>query len=138
MENKKTEKLISFLTSTVIGLGISFAITYWRGVFESDGASQILNAISDGAFVTGILYTGFGLLLLISHEGILDIFGFGFKSLVYLFTPRKIDKKATDYYEYRMKKKEERAGKKVNINILPIGVGFILLSIITVILAYPI
>ena len=138
MENKKTEKLISFLTSTVIGLGIAFAIAYWRGVCEADSALKALSAVSDGAFVTGILYTGFGLLLLIANEGILDIFGFGFKSLVYLFTPRKIDKKATNYYEYRMKKMEERAGKSVNTNILPIGVGFILLSILAVALAYSI
>ena len=135
MENSKTAKLISFLSSTVIGLGISFAIAYWRGVLEATTAEMVLNAVSDGAFVTGILYTGFGLLLLIANEGILDIFGFGFKSLVYLFTPRKLDKKATDYYAYRMKKKEEREGKKVNTNILPIGVGFILLSIVAVVLA---
>ena len=135
MENKKTEKLIGFLTSTVIGLGISFAIAYWQGIFEATTAETVLNTISDGAFVTGILYTGFGLLLLIANEGILDIFGFGFKSLVYLFTPRKLDKKATDYYAYRMKKKEEREGKKVNTNILPVGVGFILLSLLAVILA---
>ena len=138
MENKKTEKLISFLTSTVIGLGISFAIAYWRGVFEAESVLAALSAVSDGAFVTGILYTGFGLLLLIANEGILDIFGFGFKSLVYLFTPRKLDKNATNYYEYRMKKKEERAGKSVNTNILPIGVGFILISVLAVILAYSI
>ena len=135
MENSKTAKLISFLTSTVIGLGISFAIAYWRGIFEATTAEMVLNTISDGAFVTGILYTGFGLLLLIANEGILDIFGFGFKSLVYLFTPRKLDKKATDYYAYRMKKKEERAEKKVNTNILPVGVGFILLSILAAIFA---
>ena len=135
MENSKTAKLISFLTSTVIGLGISFAIAYWRGVLEATTAEMVLNTISDGAFVTGILYTGFGLLLLIANEGILDIFGFGFKSLVYLFTPRKLDKKATDYYAYRMKKKEEREGKKVNTNILPVGVGFILLSILAAIFA---
>ena len=135
MENSKTAKLISFLSSTVIGLGISFAIAYWRGIFEATTAETVLNIISDGTFVTGMLYTGFGLLLLIANEGILDIFGFGFKSLVYLFTPRKLDKKATDYYAYRMKKKEEREGKKVNTNILPIGVGFILLSIVAVVLA---
>ena len=135
MENNKTAKLIGFLSSTVIGLGISFAIAYWRGIFEATDALTALSAVSDGAFVTGILYTGFGLLLLIANEGILDIFGFGFKSLVYLFTPRKLDKKATDYYAYRMKKKEERAGKKVNTNILPVGVGFILLSLLAVILA---
>ena len=138
MENNKTAKLIGFLSSTVIGLGISFAIAYWRGIFEASDALTALSAVSDGAFVTGILYTGFGLLLLIANEGILDIFGFGFKSLVYLFTPRKLDKKATDYYAYRMKKKKERAEKKVNTNILPIGVGFILLSILAVILAYSI
>ena len=135
MENSKTAKLISFLTSTVIGLGISFAIAYWQGIFEATTAETVLNIISDGTFVTGMLYTGFGLLLLIANEGILDIFGFGFKSLVYLFTPRKLDKKATDYYAYRMKKKEEREGKKVNTNILPVGVGFILLSILAAIFA---
>lgn len=136
MENKKTAKLLQLLTSLVIGAGLAFAIMYWRGIFEATELYDIFAAMSDGFFVTGIIYTGFGLMLLIVNEGVLDIIGFGFKSLIYLFTPRKLDKSSTDYYEYRMKKKEERKEKTVNTNIIWIGLGFILLSIISVILAY--
>ncbi len=136
MEDRKLAKLLNFLTSAVIGFGLAFAIMYWRGIFEHTELYNIFAAMSDGFFVTGVIYTGFGLMLLIVNEGVLDIIGFGFKSLVYLFTPRKLERSSTDYYEYRMKKKEERAAKPVNTNILWIGLGFILLSIISVILAY--
>ncbi len=136
--SEKATKLLKVLTTTVIGLGLAFAIMCWRGVFEVEGINKILEAVSDGFFVAGMIYMGFGLLLLIVNEGILDIMGFGFKSLVYLFTPRRLDRSATDYYEYRMKKKEERAERKVDSTQLWVGVAFILVSIIAVIAAYSI
>ncbi len=135
-EKKKGSKLLKYLVATGIGLVAAFAIACWRGVLELTELSKILSAISDGFFVMGVVYLGFGLMLLIVNEGILDIIGFGFKSLIYLFTPRRLDRDSGGYYEYRMKKKEERAQKRVSAHIAWIGAAFILVSVILVVVYY--
>ena len=135
-ENNKGKTLIKYLTVTLSGLAVAFAIAYWRGLFEVEGAAKVISTISDGFFVIGMLYFGFGLMLLIVNEGILDIIGYGFKSLVYLFTPRRLDRDSGGYYEYRMRKKEQRAQKPVSKNIIWIGLAFIVISVILVIVYY--
>ncbi|MBQ8409065.1 MAG: DUF3899 domain-containing protein [Clostridia bacterium] len=136
MEDKKKNKLISYVVASAMGAMAAFGIMYWRGIFDATDIDTVLAFISDGFFVVGLLYTGFGVMFYIVNEGILDIIGFGFKSLVYLFTPRRLDREAGGYYEYKIRKKEERAQKPVHFHILWIGVAFILIALLALAVYY--
>ncbi len=124
---KKTNKLVKYLTPTSIGVALSLAIMYIRGLFEQTELYYIFMYLSDGFFVTGILYVGFGLLLIAANEGVLDIISYGFKSLLYLFTPIRKDPAQGGYYEYKIRQKEKRKG--VPYHILVIGGAFLVPAI---------
>ena len=62
--------------------------------------------------------------------GLFDIFGFGFKSLKYLFTPMKKDPSEGGYYEYVMEKREKRKNKPVPYLFLLIGVAALALAFV--------
>ena len=132
----KNSKLLKYAIGTAVAAIAAFAVAYIRGLFEAESTAAALEAICDGFFVIGLLYTGFGAMSLIIHEGVLDITGFGFKSLVYLFTPRKLNREEGGYYEYRERKKAERAEKKPTTHILWIGVAFIVVSAIILLILY--
>ena len=132
-DNKK--KLSKNIVSAVCtGLVLAFAIMYLRGILEAQDAVQVMMALSDGFFVAGLLYTGFGLLVFASHQGVLDIISYGFRSVLYLFMPFKKNRDEGGYYEYKMKKKESRKG--VPFFIIWVGLAFILISVIFLVLYY--
>ena len=135
-EKNKSSSLIKNLVVIIVGLALAFGISCWRGVFELKEVAKIISAISDGFFVIGMLYFGFGLMLVIVNEGILDIIGFGFKSLVYLFSPRRLDRDSGGYYEYKMAQKEKRAQSPVSTGIIWIGLAFILIAIALLVIYY--
>ncbi len=129
---KKTNRLVKYGVPTLIGLAISFAVMYIDEprVAAIEGISfieMVFTCLSDGFFVTGVLYVGFGLLLFAANEGIFDIISYGFKSLLYLFTPIRKDPDAGGYYEYKMKKKESR--KAIPYHITIIGAAFLVPAI---------
>lgn len=129
MEEKKHSKLIKYTIASALGAMVAFLIMWWQGIFVSPDTQTVFQRISDGFFVIGVLYVGFGLMFWIASEGILDIVGYGFKSLVYLFTPRRLNRDSGGYYEYKQKKYEERKKKGVPIHILWIGIAFILIAL---------
>lgn len=94
----------------------------------------VMWAASDALFVVGFLNFGFGALLWISTTGFFDILGYGFKSLIYLFTPIKKNRDEGGYYEYKMAKKEKR--KKVPFEVLWIGGAMLVAGIICNVLIY--
>ena len=125
-ENKIKKLLIKYGITTLIGVAIAFAIMCGRGVLAAASVAAAMGYISDGFFVVGMLYTGFGLLLAISSTGVFDMLGYAFKSLIYLFTPMRIDRGQGGFYEYKMRKKEQR--KAVPLYILWVGLAFIALA----------
>ena len=86
------------------------------------------SCISDGFFVVGLIFAGIGLLLAISSTGIFDMLGYAFKSLIYLFTPMTIDRSQGGFYEYKMRKKEQR--RAVPLYILWVGIAFIVIALV--------
>lgn len=124
--------MLKYVIASVIGAVAAFAIAYYRS--GTAPAGNTLSFISDGLFVVGFFYTAFGLLLVIASEGVLDIIGFGFKSLIYLFTPYRRNREEGGFYEYKVRRKEAR--KPIPFYILWTGIAFILLSVFFLILYY--
>jgi hypothetical protein len=129
MAEKKHNNLLKYTIASGLGAMVAFLIMWWQGIFVSPDLQTVFQRISDGFFVVGVLYVGFGLMFLIAGEGILDILGYGFKSLVYLFTPRRLNRDSGGYYEYKQKKYEERKKKGVPTYLLWIGIAFILIAV---------
>ena len=129
MENKY-KKMITWAIAGVVSL-ITILLIYNLRLnnppFEM-GEMPKLQALSDGFFVTGLIFTGFGLLLWISTTGVLDIITYGFKSLLYLFTPYQKSKDEGGFYEYKLQKKAKR--KEVPFEYLWIGVALVIVSMI--------
>lgn len=133
MDQEKKTKLIKRIVTLVCDLVLAGVIAYWRFTNQPvDYEINLLYALSDGFFIVGFANLGFGALLWIGTTGIFDIISYGFKSLLYLFTLRKKDRDEGGYYEYKIRKAENR--KPVPFETLWIGAGMIVLGIIFYIL----
>lgn len=136
MEDNKKKKLIRSIVLAGIDLVVALAIAYWRYTNPPFGYESIsvFYSLADGLFAIGMLNFGIGALLWIMTTGVLDIISYGFKSLIYLFTPIKRNRDEGGYYEYLQKKKAER--KPVPFETLWIGGTMIAISIIFTILEF--
>ena len=128
MNEKSRQFLIKYAPPTVAGIVVSIAIAYWRDGFGGLGAAKTCMAFSDGFFIASVLYIGFGLLLWVSSTGVLDIMGYGFKSLLWLFTPIQKSRDEGGFYEYKVRQREKRKG--VPFHILWIGLALLAISLI--------
>lgn len=134
MNNKKA-KLAKYLIPSVVGIALAVGVGYYcfTYLYPANGytgsrSDLLIMAVADGALIPGVLYSGFGVILWIASTGVLDIIGYGFRSLVYLFTLKKKSRAEGGFYEYKLRQKEKR--KEVPIYILWIGLAFIGLSAI--------
>ena len=137
MDDKKKE-WIKRIVLIVIDLALAGAVTYSRFLNPptADGTMSIFHALSDGFFVIGFFNVGFGVLVWISSTGFFDIFGFAFKSFINFFIPRSLMSEKANYYEYKVKKAEERKQTVFFRNMLIIGVIMMALGVLFNILVY--
>ena len=129
MDNKY-KKLISWGVAIAVSV-ITVVLVYFMRINNPPyGMDEIppIQALSDGFCVAGMVFVGFGALMWISTTGVLDIIGYGFKSVLYLFTPMQKDKDEGGFYEYKLQKKEKRKG--VPFEYLWLGVGMVIVSLI--------
>ena len=125
--NKKT--LISIAVQLVIALVIAGMVASGQG-FDLDGAAYLnCRYLSDGCFVSAVIFVGMGLLLWISATGFFDIFGYAMKSLLVLFSPLKKPGEHPHYYEYKCEKDAKRQGKPITHTVLIVGVIVLLLCL---------
>lgn len=129
MDENKKKQWIKRVTTLVLDIVLALAIAYWRfNNHPADYDIDVMYALSDGFFLVGAANLAFGALLWISTTGIFDIISYGFKSVLYLFTLRKKDKDEGGYYEYKLRKQENR--KAVPFETLWIGAGLLILGIV--------
>ena len=100
--------LIGAAVSAVITLGI---LTI-RGYLQLEDYNEKMAALSDGFFVPGVLFLGFGLLVFIADDGFFDIFSYGMLKLVTSIRGRrrKEEDGPKDFYEYREAKHGTKKG----------------------------
>ena len=126
----KKKKIIKWLIAVLVVVGGAMALFVWRlNNYPSDMEFMpVMQALSDGFFIIGMICTGFGLIMWISTTGVLDIISYGFKSILYLFTPLTKEKDEGGFYEYKLEKQAKR--KEVPFEYLWLGVGALVFSII--------
>ena len=138
-DNKKRwiKRIIILALSTALAIWIS--ISRYNARLASDPIS-VFHAVSDGLFVPGFLNLGFGALVWISTTGFFDIFGYSGKAILNFFLPRSMMERMgmtnnTDFYEYKVKKQEKRRGKLAPYEMIVMGIGFLVVSVVLMLLA---
>lgn len=134
MKENVKNSLKKYLVAIILAGVAAFGIMSARGLFSLDNAPAVMACISDGLFVAGFLFAGIGALIWLSSTGTLDIISYGFKSLLVLFTPYKRRIGEGGFYEYKVKQREKRKG--VPFQILWVGLGYVLLSLLFTVIYY--
>ncbi len=122
---KKARKYIITIT---IGLIIAFLIMVLKSIFKQDNARDVMHILTDAFFVSGVLITGYGLLVVSSNGGTFDMLVYGVSKFFNMFRKDMKKEKYKSFYEYRLVKAEE--GKNEFWYLVFIGVGFIVVSLI--------
>ena len=132
--NKKT--LLSIAVQLVIALVIALPVAMHQG-FSMDGDAALnCRWLSDGFFVSAVIFVGLGGLFWVSTTGFFDIFSYGFKSLFVLFSPLKKVKEFPHYYDYKCEKDAKREGKPITHTVLVVGLICLAASLICLALYY--
>jgi hypothetical protein len=129
MDNKY-KKLISYGIALAVS-AVAVVIVYFMRINNPPYGMDVMppiQALSDGLFVAGMMFVSFGALMWISTTCVLDIIGYGFKSVLYLFTPMQKDKDEGGFYEYKLRQKEKRKG--VPFEYLWVGIAWVIVALI--------
>lgn len=132
--NKKT--LISIAVQLGIALLIAIPVAVGQGLSSAGAAYLNCRWLSDGFFVSAVLFTGLGGLFWVSTTGFFDIFSYAFKSLFVLFSPLKKAKEFPHYYDYKCEKDAKREGKPISHTVLVVGLICLAASLICLALYY--
>lgn len=117
------KKYWNHIITFMVGICMAFSIWFYKGLFHSVMIRDTMAILSDGCFVTGIILTGFGLLMVLSNVGNFDMLTYGMRILISVFKTRtNEDKLGKSFYDYHMNKK----GKVKNVSfILHVGILYL-------------
>lgn len=132
--NKKT--LTSIAVQLMIAAFIAVSVASHQGFALDNPAFINCRYLSDGFFVSAVIFVGFGVLLWVSATGFFDIFGYAMKSLLVLFSPLKRPGEHPHYYEYKVEKQAKREAKPITHTVLVAGLIVLALSLICLALYY--
>ena len=102
-------KFKKYLPSLFVLIVVFITIVLTKNVFPISKLDVFFLNLCDIFFVSAVVLCGVGLISYMSSKGAYDIFGYGVKSLVYLFSPNKralAERK--DFYEYKQEKNSKR------------------------------
>jgi hypothetical protein len=120
------------LVTVLLALALAAVVVAYESTLLERTAENILRMISDGFFVSGICFTGFGLLLLIANAGGFDAFAYLVSNLRSVFSPRKnaLSGRMT-YMDYKLKKAADREEKgKPPVRVAVTGIVFVAVSVV--------
>ncbi len=110
------KRILTILFALIAEIAIIIAVCAIQGVFSKSLPKQeLIRFICDGFFVAGVVYVGFGGLVLASGKGVFDGIGYSVSTWFRSFTGNKRDWRRTEtYYDYVERKAEKKKGRKVN------------------------
>lgn len=120
-----------YLITAAFGAVLAFIVLLIKDVFHLSQAVDVMKAMCDGFFVSGVLIACFGGLVFASNGGVFDMITYGVKNLFWLFKKNPADRKYKDFYEYReaMKEKKRSYGYMVIVGLAYIAVSLIFLAL---------
>ena len=135
MQQEKKQLLMKYLICFVVASLITVGVFWIRGFF-TDNVGVNLQILSDGFFVSGILFLMFAGMLFISSEGALIGISFVLRNVVLMFIP--MGRKQHEFYaQYRERKLAEKHVKSSSDHcILVVGLVFLAISIVFTVIWY--
>ena len=132
----KNKGWIAWVIQAVIAAAIAWGAAVARGLNADANAAWICRYLCDGLFVSGVMFTGFGLLLWVSGTGFFDIFSYALSSTLVLFSLLRRPEEHKHFFEYKMEKEAKREGKGWPRSVLVIGLICLALSIALMMIYY--
>lgn len=115
--------LKKYLKSSLTGLIIAFIIMVLKGIFKAVSNYEILRAVCDGFFVSGVLLICFGLLIFSSNMGTFDMISYGVRQVVRIIVPSRFEKQS--FYDYRAEKQKKQ---KAFLPMIFCGIGEVIIA----------
>ena len=120
------------LWSTVVHVAVAMILfvicaSVWD-LYGQTETAQIMRIVADCCTIPGVLYVGIALIGWVGSKGTFDIFGYSVGGLFRLLRRDAYEQRAETFYDYRVKKDENR--KPFNWAMLFVGLGFLLLSVV--------
>lgn len=119
-----------YLITIGVGLIMTFAFTLIRGLQNQTEIEKIMHILCDSFFITGVLLTGSGLLVVVSNLGAFEIIVYGMTSFIDYFRKRP-ERKYETFYDYHISREKNKASFAflLNIGIVFIGMSLIFLGV---------
>ncbi len=124
------KKVLKYVIPFLICAIVTILILVGKGSFvKSDG--PLMGDLCDAFFVPGILMFGFGVLVFATNGGTFDMLAYGIRKLFDLFKRDLTKVKYRTFYDYRAAQREK---KRSFLNLIIVGLGFIIVSVVFLIL----
>lgn len=126
-EKRALVKILKYLLICVAGIALGVWLSTARGFKLSNALYLNARYLSDGLFAVGFIIAGLGALVLVSTlTDFYDIFTYGVKSLIVLFTALRKPKEHISYYDYKTTRAQKRG--KPSFTLLISGLIILALS----------
>lgn len=102
------KKSVAYFVDGLIVFVVASLICVQRGLFAAESATSAFHILSDGFFVSGILFAGIGLLGLAASKGTYDMLSFGFGRVFRNFIPTMNRDRYEHFYEYKEEKEQRK------------------------------
>lgn len=127
------KKYIKYLITTLIGLIFIVIVILAKGIFSQQNAKDVMHILTDATFASGALIFCFGILVVASNGGTFDMLSYGMISFISMFKKDVNKRKYKTFYDYRQTK---QASPKPYLYLIIVGAGYILISLIFLLLYY--
>ena len=119
-----------FLVDAALGLAIAVGIWFLEGITQAASASDVLRIISDGFFVSGMLFLAIGGLSWTFNGGVMDGLGFSFKTGIARMRS-DYDTARMTFAEYREEREKKMSSPKPSLlaGALHAGIALVLFLI---------
>ena len=103
------KKILEYSITSVVGLLIALVIVLSKQIWNAN-TEEVFHILTDAFFVSGVLLTCFGLLIVSYNGGTFDMLSFGLIKFFNMFRKDMSKNRALTFYDYRVAKH----GKKKN------------------------
>ena len=115
-----------YLITISVGIALTFGIVLLRKLPSATETAETMQILCDSFFITGVLLTGSGLLVVSSNLGTFDMLVYGMTSFIDYFR-KKSERKYETFYDYRVSREKNKGSFAY---LLIVGVCFIIVSLI--------
>lgn len=95
------KKYLKYVITFAVGLVIAFLVLIVKDIFNLSNKIDIIIALCDSTFVSGVLIMSFGLLCLADKGGTFDMLAYGIRRFFGIFRRDVTKVKYRTFYEYR-------------------------------------